>query len=209
MPPFLKPWDDAGVKIVLAAVLALPLSVLAQDAPVPKILKGMQGQKGQYQVEFLEGTSRAGGRTPPTMTICTENLMDQSKGAQKPKAESKCTHKVLKDTSDEAVMETACPDRTVSTTIKRENARTLLMTVASKGAKSEPQTMKMRYTHLGACREGQGTVSLDPNSEQCRKIKQRTAAMDPAKQCARQKGDREACEQRIRDAVKQLSAMCG
>jgi hypothetical protein len=33
--------------------------------------------------------------------------------------------------------------------------------------------------------------------------------MDPAKQCARQKGDREACEQRIRDAVKQLSSMCG
>ena len=197
------------MKIVLAAALALPLSVVAQVTQVPKIFKGLQGQKGQYQVEFLEGTGRAGGKTPPTMTLCTDNLMDQSKGAQKPKAESKCTHKVLKDTSDEAVMETTCPDRTVSTTIKRENAKTFLMTVASKGAKSEPQTMRMRYTHLGACRAGQGSVTLDPNSEQCRKIKQQSAAMDPAKQCARQKGDREACEQRIRDAVKQLSSMCG
>ena len=197
------------VKILLAAALALPLSALAQGTPVPKIFKGLQGQKGQYQVEFLEGMSRAGGKTPPAMTICTDNLMDPSKGAQKPKAESNCTHKLLKDTNDEAVMETTCPDRTVSTTLKRENAKTLVMTVASKGAKSEPRTMKMRYTHLGACREGQGTVTLDPNSEQCRKIKQQSAAMDPAKQCARQKGDREACEQRIRDAVKQLSSMCG
>ena len=197
------------MKILLAAALALPLSVLAQGTPVPKIFKGMHGQKGQYQVEFLEGASRAGGKTPPTMTICTDNLMDQSKGGQKPKAESKCTNKVLKDTDDEALIETTCPDRTVTSTIRRENAKTIVMTVASKGAKSEPRTMKMRYTHLGACREGQGTVTLDPNSEQCRKIKQQTAAMDPAKQCARQKGDREACEQRIRDAVKQLSSMCG
>ena len=131
------------MKAMLAVALALPLSVLAQDTPVPKIFKGMQGQKGQYQVEFLEGMSRAG------------DLMDQSKGAQKPKTESKCTHKVLKDTSDEAVMETTCPDRSVSTTIKRESAKAIVMTVASKDAKSEP------------------------------------------------------CEQRIRDAAKQLSSMCG
>jgi hypothetical protein len=33
--------------------------------------------------------------------------------------------------------------------------------------------------------------------------------MDPAKQCARAKSDRESCEQRVRDAAAQLSAMCG
>jgi hypothetical protein len=39
-------------------------------------------------------------------------------------------------------------------------------------------------------------------------MRERAAKMDPAKQCARQKGDREACEQRVRDAAKQLAAMC-
>ena len=78
----------------------------------------------------------------------------------------------------------------------------------STGAKG-PQTMRMRYTHLGACREGQGTMSLDPNSEQCKKLKEQAAKMDPAKQCARQKTDREQCEQRVRDTQKQLAGMCG
>jgi hypothetical protein len=67
--------------------------------------------------------------------------------------------------------------------------------------------MKMRYTHLGPCREGQGTVTFDKDSE-CRKMKEAAAKMDPAKQCARQKSEREACEQRIRDAAAQMSAMC-
>jgi len=68
--------------------------------------------------------------------------------------------------------------------------------------------MKMRYTHLGACREGQGMVTLDKNSEQCKKIRQQLAQMDPAKQCARQKANREECEQRIGETRKQLAAMC-
>jgi len=196
------------VKLLLAAALALPLPVLAQGTPVPKIFKGLQGQKGQYQVEFLEGMSRAGGKTPPAMTICTDNLMDPSKGAQKPKAEPNCTHRLLKDTNDEAVMETTCPDRTVSTILKREDAKTLVMTVASKGAKSEPRTMKMRYTHLGACSAGQGSVTFDKNSPQCQALRQQ-AQMDPAATCARQTGDKERCMQGIRDMKQRFMSMCG
>jgi len=54
----------------------------------------------------------------------------------------------------------------------------MLMSMQSSGPKG-PQTMKMRYTHLGACREGQGTVTLDKNSEQCKKMRERAAKMDP------------------------------
>jgi hypothetical protein len=198
----------AAMKTLLLSVsLIFSTTAFAQEVPVPKMFKGMQGQKGQYQVEILEGGGRAGGAKPPTMTVCTDNLMKNSSGADKPRAEPGCKHRLLKDTADEAVMETACKDRTSTVTMKREG-KSMLMTMQSTGSRG-PQTMKMRYTHLGPCREGQGMVTFDPNSEQCKKLKAQAAKMDPAKQCARQKTDRETCEQRVRDAAKQLSAMCG
>jgi len=55
----------AGMKTPAAAVFLLfSASAFAQDMPVPKMFKGMQGQKGQYQVEFLEGGGRAGKAAP-------------------------------------------------------------------------------------------------------------------------------------------------
>ena len=189
-----------------ALIVAASSLAYAQDMPVPKMFRGMQGQKGQYQVEFLEGGGRA-GKGAPTMTVCTDNLMNASKGGDKPRADSGCKHRLLKDTADEAVMESTCPERKSTVTMKREG-KSMLMSVESSGARG-PQTMKMRYTHLGACQEGQGMVTLDKNSEQCRKIKEQAAKMDPAKQCARSKSDRDTCEQRVREAAAQLSAMCG
>jgi hypothetical protein len=191
--------------LATALLLTVPAAAFAQDMPVPKMFQGMQGQKGQYQVEFLEGGPR--GKTPPTMTVCTDNLMRGHSQAAKdrPRADN-CTHRLLKDTADEAVMESTCPERKSTVTMKREGKSTL-MTVEGSGARG-PQSMKMRYTHLGACREGQGAVTLDKNSEQCRKLREQAANMDPAKQCARAGQDRETCEQRMREAAAQLSAMC-
>jgi hypothetical protein len=192
-------------KLMLALVLAFP--ALAQDTPpVPKMFQGMQGQKGQYQVEILEGAPRA-GKGAPTMTVCTDNLLRSPAAKDGKKGAPQCKSRLLKDTADEAVMESDCGERKSTITMKRESAKSMLMTMASTG-KSGPTEMKMRYTHLGPCREGQGAVSFDKNSEQCQKMRERAAKLDPAKQCARQKTDREACEQRIRDTAAQLSAMC-
>ena len=140
-----------------AVLLIFSASAFAQDMPVPKMFRGMQGQKGQYQVEFLEGGGRA-NKAAPTMTVCTDNLMNASKGGgDQPRAEPGCKHQLLKDTAEEAVVETTCPERKSTVTMKREG-KSMLMTVESSGARG-PQTMKMRYTHLGACREGQGMVT--------------------------------------------------
>jgi hypothetical protein len=198
------------MKKVLAAlaVLVLPAAAFAQDVPVPRMFNAMKGQKGQYQVEILEGGARPGAGKPPTMTICTDNLMSGSGGGEKPRAEPGCKYRLLKDTADEAIMESTCPERKSTVTLTRESDKSMLMSMSSSGKRGE-QKMKMRYTHLGACAAGQGAVTFDKNSEQCRKMRERAAQMDPAKQCARQKSDREACEQRVRDAVKQLSSMCG
>jgi hypothetical protein len=195
-----------SMKLTAVAVAALFVTTpcVAQDVPVPKIFRGIEGQKGQYQVEFLEG---AGAGRAPTMTVCSENLLKDTAAAKgKPRAESGCKQRLLKDTADEAVMESVCKERTSTVTMKRDG-KSMLMTVDSTGPRG-PQTMKMRYTHLGPCREGQGAVSLDKNSEQCRKIREQAAKADPAKQCASAKSDREACEQRMREAQAQLAGMC-
>ena len=197
------------MKVSALALVLAAAPALAQDTPpVPKMFQGMQGQKGQYQVEILEGGGRA-GKGAPTMTVCTDNLMrsPSAKDGGKPRGEPGCKYRLVRDTADEAVMETTCPERQSTVTMKREGAKSMLMTMSSTG-KRGPTEMKMRYTHLGACREGQGAVSFDKNSEQCQKMRERAAKLDPQKQCARQKTDREACEQRIRDAAAQLSAMC-
>jgi len=191
----------ACVALVFAA------SAYAQDMPVPKMFRGMQGQKGQYKVEILEGGGRASAGKTPTMTVCTDNVLKNSSGGDRPRPDSGCKHRLLKDTADEAVMESVCKERTSTVSMKREG-KSMLMTISSAGP-GGPQSMKMRYTHLGACREGQGAVSFDKDSEQCRQMKAQAAKMDPAKMCARAKSDREACEQRMRDMAAQMSAMCG
>ena len=167
-------------KILLLALFAA-FAAHAETPPVPKVFKGMQGgQKGQYQVDVLESPSGKSGKSGMNrMTICTDNLMNQQaqgKSGRPSGSSSSCKHKILKDTADEAVIETTCDNRTSKLTVKRESAKSMLMTVENSGAKG-PQTMKMRYTHLGACREGQGTVSLDPNSEQCVQMRAQAAKM--------------------------------
>ncbi|HXU42327.1 MAG TPA: hypothetical protein VN675_08390 [Burkholderiales bacterium] len=193
-------------KILLVILFATP--ALADTPPVPKVFQGMHGQKGQYQVDILEA---AGKSSPQKMTICTDNLMKPpaggAKGGSAKRADSGCKYKLLKDTADEAVIESTCNERTNTVTVKRESAKSMLMTMQGSGPKG-PQTVKMRYTHLGACREGQGAMSLDKNSEQCQQIRQQLAQMDPAKQCAGAGSNRAQCEKQVGDARKQMAGMC-
>jgi hypothetical protein len=150
---------------------------LAQDVPVPKMLKDLQGQKGQYRVEILEGGGRAAKGT--SITVCSENII-QDAGGRKPRAESGCRQQLLKDTDDEAVLESVCKDRTTKVSMKREG-KGVLVDIASTTESRGERNMKMRYTHLGACREGQGALTLDKDSEQCRRLRARAEKMDPAK----------------------------
>ena len=168
------------MKTLLIALFAA--AAYADTPPVPKVFKGMQGgQKGQYQVEVLEGAGKSAGRK---MTLCTDNLMKPPAEGKKGQRESSCTHRILKDTADEATIETTCDKRKSTVNIKRESAKTMLMTMENEGAKG-PTTMKMRYTHIGACREGQGTMSLDPNSPECKQMMEQAAKMKDRETAAR------------------------
>ena len=193
-----------SVAIVVAAVCALPLAAVAQDMPMPRMFKGME--KGQWKVDILEH-SQAKGQRMPTMMMCTDNLMKQAKEHQAAaKSERQCKQRMVKDSSDEAVMEIACPERTVTTTMKREGSKSVLADIKSTG--KDPMNMKMRYTHVGPCREGQSAMSFDKNSEQCRKMQASMAKVDPAKDCAGAGAQRAQCEQMMRQQIAQAKAMC-
>jgi hypothetical protein len=166
-----------GVRAVIISALALPVAVIAQEPQMPRMFKGMG--KGQWRMEMLENSEMKKKGSMPAMTICTDNLAKHSADKSAPKAESKCKHRLLKDTADEAVTQISCPDRTVTTTMKRESAKSVLMDIKSEG-KGGPRTAKMRYISMGACREGQATMTLDKDSEQCKKMRASMAKMDPA-----------------------------
>ena len=189
--------------IIIAAACALPLVAVAQETQMPRMLKGME--KGQWKVDILEH-SQAKGQKLPTMTMCTDQLMKQAKEHPAAKGDRKCKHRMVKDGSDEAVMEIACPERTVTTTMKRESSKSVLTDVRSTG--KDPMNMKMRYTYVGPCREGQAAFSYDKNSEQCKKMRSSMAKMDPDKSCANAGANREQCEKTMRQQIAQMKAMC-
>jgi hypothetical protein len=136
------------IAILGAALFFAP--AFAQELPVPKMLKDVEGQKGRWRMEMLESSGRPRARGM-TITVCTDNLMDQAR-RDKAKA-SGCKHKLVKDTDDEAVVESECKEkeRTTTLTLKRDG-KSILMTMERTDPKG-PQSMKMRATHVGPCRE--------------------------------------------------------
>jgi hypothetical protein len=191
----------------VALFVAAALPAIAKDtSPVPKMFRSMQ--KGQWKVDILESSAATkAGRMMPSMNVCTDNLMHQATSGPGPRAETKCKQRLLKDTADQAVMESICPERTSTVTIKRESAKVMLMEMKSSGPRG-PQAMKMRYTYLGACSEGQGAVTFDKNSAQCVQMRAQAAKMDPAKSCAGSGDQRKECEQRMRDMIEKMTAAC-
>src|SRR5260221_4526873 len=124
------------MKILLVALFAT--ATFADTPPVPKMFKGMQGQKGQYQVEVLEA---AGKSSTQKMTMCTDNLMKPHAEGKGQRSQVSCKYKLLKDTADEAVIESTVNDRTSTATLKRGSAKSILMSMQSTGPRGS-QTMK-------------------------------------------------------------------
>ncbi|HJY75688.1 MAG TPA: hypothetical protein VKE95_03605 [Burkholderiales bacterium] len=169
-----------AVRIAAVCALGFAAAVAADEVLTPKMFKGMQ--KGQWKAEMLDASFNTSGKPMPTMMVCTDNLLEQQKSMQK--MESGCKRRFVKDTSSEAVIESVCPERTSTTTMKKLNADNVEVTIDSTG-KRGPQHMKIHYTHLGACKAGQSTVTFDKNSEQCKKIRDAAAKMKDPDQAAR------------------------
>ncbi|MGH8687641.1 MAG: hypothetical protein ACREVQ_08025 [Burkholderiales bacterium] len=202
----------AIIPVALAILLAAPGGPARADAPpVPKIYKGLAGaEKGQWRMEILEA-ERAGREAPMgrmgAITLCTENLLKPHESEQGHPGRSDCKYQLEKDTADEAIIHATCPDSTSRVQLTRESAKSVLMQIEHKG-KSGESAMKARYTYLGACREGQGAMSLDKDSPACEQMQARAADMDPDKACANAGAQHDQCLARMRAAMQQMQAMC-
>lgn len=194
-----------NLAIAVVVALALPLAAAAEEIPMPRMLKGME--KGQWRMQILEHPGAKPGQEMPAMTMCTDNLMKQAKAHRDESSDpQRCTERLLKDATTEAILEVSCPERTVTTTMRRESARSVLAEITSTGER--PTHIRMRYTNLGPCREGQPVMTLDSNSEQCKRIEASLASMDPAKSCAGAGANRTECENGLRQQIAQAKAMC-
>ena len=140
-----------AVAAACAAILLFATPAFAQEMPEPKIFRGLEGQKGQWRMEILERSGRGSARKGASISVCTDLA---NEGREKLKPKPGCKHTLLKDTADEAVVESECTDRKSTVTLKRESDR-LLMSMERTGPRG-PESMTMRYTHLGPCREGAG-----------------------------------------------------
>jgi len=118
---------------------------------------------------------------------------------------------MLKDTPDEMMMESECPDATSRVLMRREGAKSLLMEGEVKDRRGT-STMKMRYTYEGACQAGAGAgapaMRFDKDSEACKQMRAQLGQMDPAARCANAGAQRADCEARLRAAAEQMAAMC-
>ena len=135
--------------LLTAFVVSTP--ALGQEMPVPKMFQGMDGQKGRWQMEILETSGRGKGMG---MTICTSNPIDEAVKARSRRG-PECKHRLLKDTADEALVESECKERRTTVHLKRDGS-SMLASLESTGSPRGPQSMKMRITHVGPCREAPG-----------------------------------------------------
>jgi hypothetical protein len=137
--------------VLAALILGVLASARAQDMPLPKLLQSMPGgEKGRWKMEVLEGTGRGASRAGMSMTVCTDNVMDLAQRRDKETGAASCAHKLVKDTAEEAVLESQCKERKRTLTMKRESDTTMLLTLESNGPRG-PESMKMRSTRRGSC----------------------------------------------------------
>jgi hypothetical protein len=197
----------AGLGLCLASAAGV-----AADPPVPRLFQGMPTDKGQWRMEILELVTdgKRDGRAAPAMTICSDNLMRQSRergDARRDAEDEACTHRLLKDTPSETQMESVCKDATTRVNMKREGPKTVLMESESSGKRGTTGA-KLRYTYEGACREGQAGLGFDRNSDACKEMRAQSAELDPATACAQAGAQREMCERQMRETVGRMQAMC-
>lgn len=205
------------MRIAIAAFAALvnlwigTAAVAAEDVSSMQVMGGMPNMgKGQWTINILEG----GGGMPRTASVCLDSLAQMARGPEMPghkpgaqgQQQSECTSKVIENSATRGVVESTCPDAAMRTTITRDGAKAYLMH-AERIGKGEPYSMKARYSYDGPCKAGGAAVTMDKDSEQCRKMRA-MAGVDPAQMCANAGAHRQMCEEQMRRSLAQAQAMC-
>jgi len=183
-------------------------AIAADDFSALQVARGMPNMgKGQWTISILEG----GGGLPRSGSICLEKLEQMAggsmQGAQAAEpGNSRCTNRIVENSAMRGVIESACPEGTVRTTITRDGKQAFLMQ-AEGASHGQPVSMKARYAYDGPCQAGDSPMGIGKDSEQCQKMRA-MAGMDPAQACAGAGARQKMCEDQVRQSLAQMRAMC-
>ena len=182
-------------------------AMAADDVSALEISRGMPNMgKGQWSISILQG----GGGIPRSGSICLERLEQMAGSMGRPQtggqAEARCTNRIIQNSATRGVIESACPEGTVRTTITRDGSQAFLMH-ADGTSHGQPVSMKARYAYEGPCKEGESPLGISKDSEQCQKMRA-MAGMDPAQACAGAGAHRKMCEDQLRQSLAQMRSMC-
>lgn len=183
-------------------------AIAADDFSAMQVARGMPNMgKGQWKIDILEG----GGGIPRSGSICLESLAQMARGPMSrqqsaPEAPSRCESRIIENTTARGVVESACPEGTVRTTIMRDDDRAFLMN-AEGTRHGQPVSMKARYSYEGPCQAGDAPAGMGKDSPECQKMRA-MGGMDPATACANAGAHRKMCEDQLRQSLAQIQAMC-
>jgi hypothetical protein len=202
------------MRIVIAAPAALlslwmgAAALAADDLSSMEVGRGMPSMgKGQWKIDILDG----GGGLPRSGSICLESVAQMAqghmaKGQSAAGASTRCDSRIIENTAARGVVESACPEGTVRTTIVREGKQAFLM--HAEGTRhGQPVSMKARYAYEGPCQAGDASVSMGKDSPECQKMRA-MGGMDPATACASAGPHRKMCEDQLKQSLAQMQAMC-
>jgi hypothetical protein len=197
----------------LAAVLLC--SALAAGAETSKPRLKMFGDEpnphGLWKTELLEASDpalMANAKRISQMAVCMDAGLEMGKDV-KP-SESACTRAVLKNTSNEAQIETQCPERpTTVMTMKRESKDSIFFETIEKRKGGATTTMKGRYHYVGPCSAEDGLIKADKNSEVCQQMRAEAATTDPEAVCGKFEGAQKVdCVRRVESSLETTRKAC-
>lgn len=205
--------ENRRFQVWLAA--ALLYGVAAAGADTDKARLKMFGDEpnpqGRWKTELLQAEDpvlMANARRMSEMAVCMDAGLEMGKDV-KP-SESACTRAVLKNTSNEAQIETQCPERpTTVLTMKRESRDSILFETVEKRKGGEVSTMQGRYHYVGPCGPGDSLIKADKDSEVCQQLRAEAAATDPEALCARFEGTQKSdCLKRVESRLEATRKLC-
>lgn len=194
------------IQLLLVFLLLTSVSLRADDTMDNlKIFKNGALQHGKWKIELLEGSdpkvSEMMKKTGP-MSICMDIAKQMAKDYQHDNSQTKtCTPKVIKESTNQAEVETTCDNGTTIHSIVTRESNTVFTTDATITSKESVRHMKARYTNQGEC-TGEGVVQMDKDSPACKMMKKNTQGADMSVMCARLQGDmREQCEKNMKNVM--------
>ena len=204
-----------GNQLFQALALTMLCAALPAGAETKKPRLKMFGDQpnphGLWKTELLEASDpalMANAKRISGMAVCMDAGLEMGKDV-KP-SESACTRAVLKNTSNEAQIETQCPERpTTVMTMKRESKDSIFFETVEKGKGGTVSTMKGRYHYVGPCNASDGLIKADKDSEVCQQMRAEAAAADPEAVCGKFEGAQKVdCMRRLESSLETTRKLC-